>query len=419
MPRVSNPLTARMHKGINTTLDEGQTLIPTIGAGFDVAHSLRADGFDAGEDGTGRGTPIVPVSFDCKGSQVQHTEDGAALTLRSMSHDGSHANAGGHAAVAIQERAICENPNAGPDGAAYTLEARTVPQAVQYGWRVRRLTPTECERLQGFPEILDRVTINAWHSSDLRGNNALAESLNLKSQNGVLSAEESASSQLAKSVDGNSRTHHQGRDLPVALNVLINSERGEVQISKAGKLIWFASAAAKLGASPLPMPTDAFVRLAALMTQTAVPQTLSGRVELPPNIRSSSPALLGSACVNAYGHEIAGLAADAERFTTALESSTKSITSQSGQGSQNCDLSLRILSSCVTSAISSCIQSPTIQASSYSVIVESVRGHTDIPWRGKPRAPDGPRYKALGNSMAVNAMRWIGRRIEMVEAEHG
>jgi len=94
--------------------------------------------------------------------------------------------------IAIQERAICENPNAGPDGAgirtdgaAYTLEARTVPQAVAFahqaggiqttlgydpesataptlakcqtpavvlGWRVRRLTPTECERLQGFPD---------------------------------------------------------------------------------------------------------------------------------------------------------------------------------------------------------------------------------------------------------------------------
>jgi DNA (cytosine-5)-methyltransferase 1 len=43
-------------------------------------------------------------------------------------------------------------------------------------------------------------------------------------------------------------------------------------------------------------------------------------------------------------------------------------------------------------------------------------GYTDIPWRGKYSAPDGPRYKALGNSMACNVMRWIGRRIEMVEA---
>jgi site-specific DNA-cytosine methylase len=41
--------------------------------------------------------------------------------------------------------------------------------------------------------------------------------------------------------------------------------------------------------------------------------------------------------------------------------------------------------------------------------------YTDIPWRKKPHAPDGPRYKALGNSMACNVMRWIGQRIAMVE----
>jgi DNA (cytosine-5)-methyltransferase 1 len=43
-------------------------------------------------------------------------------------------------------------------------------------------------------------------------------------------------------------------------------------------------------------------------------------------------------------------------------------------------------------------------------------GYTNIPWRGKNGAPDGPRYKALGNSMSLNVMRWIGMRIEKVEA---
>lgn len=42
---------------------------------------------------------------------------------------------------------------------------------------------------------------------------------------------------------------------------------------------------------------------------------------------------------------------------------------------------------------------------------------TRIPWKGKPEedCPDSPRYKACGNSMCVNVMRWIGMRIEMVE----
>lgn len=59
---------------------ESETLIPVVGGGFDVAHSLRADGFDASEDGTGRGTPIVPV--------LAHA------------FDARHANGGGQLAVA-------------------------------------------------------------------------------------------------------------------------------------------------------------------------------------------------------------------------------------------------------------------------------------------------------------------------------
>ncbi len=44
--------------------------------------------------------------------------------------------------------------------------------------------------------------------------------------------------------------------------------------------------------------------------------------------------------------------------------------------------------------------------------------YTRIPWRNKPaeNCPDGPRYKALGNSMAVPVMHWIGERIEQVQA---
>jgi DNA (cytosine-5)-methyltransferase 1 len=46
--------------------------------------------------------------------------------------------------------------------------------------------------------------------------------------------------------------------------------------------------------------------------------------------------------------------------------------------------------------------------------------YTMIPWRGKSAAdcPDGPRYKALGNSMAVNCMEWIGERIAAYEDKH-
>jgi DNA (cytosine-5)-methyltransferase 1 len=42
---------------------------------------------------------------------------------------------------------------------------------------------------------------------------------------------------------------------------------------------------------------------------------------------------------------------------------------------------------------------------------------TAIPWKGKPaeKCPSGPRYRALGNSMAVTCISWIGKRIQQVE----
>lgn len=52
---------------------------------------------------------------------------------------------------------------------------------------------------------------------------------------------------------------------------------------------------------------------------------------------------------------------------------------------------------------------------------ERLQGFPDdwtlIRWRKKPASecPDGPRYKALGNSMAVNCMAWIGERIAAKE----
>lgn len=44
-------------------------------------------------------------------------------------------------------------------------------------------------------------------------------------------------------------------------------------------------------------------------------------------------------------------------------------------------------------------------------------GYTQIAWRNKAAedCPDGPRYKAMGNSMAVPVMQWIGKRIQMME----
>jgi DNA (cytosine-5)-methyltransferase 1 len=170
-----------------------------------VAHALRSDGFDASEDGTGRGTPIVPVTHALDSySAGRATEDGTgrgcpivpiafsakdygadvgdiAPTLRAGGHAGSHANGGCMPAIAFDARqsdvlqygdmsglldtdghtiAVALRGRDG-GGAAELSEIPSALRASQGGgdkahvlsqMQVRRLTPRECERLQGFPD---------------------------------------------------------------------------------------------------------------------------------------------------------------------------------------------------------------------------------------------------------------------------
>ena len=108
-----------------------------------VTHALRADGFDASEDGTGRGTPLIAFSSKDYGADASTL----APTLRAMGHDGSHANAGGQ--VAIVASPLCAGYS---KGAGHNDGKKGSPQNLIVGSSVRRLTPRECERLQGFPD---------------------------------------------------------------------------------------------------------------------------------------------------------------------------------------------------------------------------------------------------------------------------
>lgn len=153
-PAISPALKARDYKGPSSDGDgDGAPLI---------AHSLRASGFDASEDGTGRGTPIVPVvSGTLKhGGKGTGAENGAELADKLVAYApmvSSTLRAGGNRTggdrppgtdvdtadtllpYAIQGTATRENPASGPDGigvrqdgASYTLEARQEVQAIAF-----------------------------------------------------------------------------------------------------------------------------------------------------------------------------------------------------------------------------------------------------------------------------------------------
>ena len=196
-PSVTGSLCARTGRSISVQDAEQGHLV----TGPDVVGTLRAH--HPGTAGTQSDTDHIvtvdaahafKVRGGCEGGGKGYLgSDEVAFTI--STHQDQHIFSE-PVAYAIQERAVCENPDAGPDGigvradnAAYTLEARSTPQAVAfqptadcltaaYGtkWNgnasatngslfaqqqstVRRLTPVECERLQGFP---DNFTAIPW-----------------------------------------------------------------------------------------------------------------------------------------------------------------------------------------------------------------------------------------------------------------
>jgi len=226
LPSVANPLTHRMHKGMNTTVDEGQTPIVTTGGAFDEATCFKPSHFTRGkdgkpsdvapplsadadkgdqdtvvcatgqrthalttraaceEDGTGRGNPIVPaqaVAFNWQnGGGYGKANDGLGITEEGTGplqrcntpavafKPGQSEAAGGtfvteEFAPTMQAQnngstavpAVSFNAYQRTEGAATwpigASDGRKVEVGVRSGMQVRRLTPSECEYLQGFP----------------------------------------------------------------------------------------------------------------------------------------------------------------------------------------------------------------------------------------------------------------------------
>lgn len=165
--------------------DYETTTMVAVGIHGEISHTLKAEGADASEDGTGRGTPIVAFQSKASASQSMNPSevspaldvgksDGIAIcftakdyggdaaydvspTLRAGGHSGSHANAGVMPAVAFAENSRAEVRLEGGDGqtvgcigAGGGKPGQGYPAVLTSA--VRRLTPVECERLQGFPD---------------------------------------------------------------------------------------------------------------------------------------------------------------------------------------------------------------------------------------------------------------------------
>jgi DNA (cytosine-5)-methyltransferase 1 len=100
---------------------------------FVVAHTLCQQ-HGATEDGTGRGTPLVVGTFTGNGDAHSGFKDELGLLP-----------------VAFGWQNSASQGDSASEHCTPTLDKSKTP-AVAYNWGVRRLTPRECERLQGFPD---------------------------------------------------------------------------------------------------------------------------------------------------------------------------------------------------------------------------------------------------------------------------
>ena len=208
VPDVAGALTAKGPDGLGRTQIDANQIIcasdgqwnatfsenvaPTLNTVHEqpymaVTHALRAEGFDASEDGTGRGTPLVPTAFQ----SVDHGADAAeelSPTLRrespmAVAYSIMPMNSGKDYKARetdVSQPLMAGGPGGGNQGGDYVADpiawteeltaSENVAGTVQRGgsggrhdgvmqpdMSVRRLTPTECERLQGFPDNWTRI----------------------------------------------------------------------------------------------------------------------------------------------------------------------------------------------------------------------------------------------------------------------
>jgi len=318
-----------------------------VGGDGGIAHTLKGEGFDASEDGTGRGTPIVPAERLLHAPVISPALKARDFKGPSSDGDGDGAPLIAHA---IQAGALRENPASGPDGVgvqeglAYTVEARAEVQAVAYS-----LMPMNS------------------------GKDFKARAVDV-----------SQPLMAGGPVGGD-----QGGDLiltPLAFDT--------TQITSAANF-----SAPKPGDPCHPLAAGAHAPAIAF---TCKDHGADAAEDLAPTMRA-----MGHGETHANGGGQLAVA-------FALRGREGGAQAEIGGEVSNALLTPGGGASVPMMATASAVRRLT--PTECERLQGFSDGYTDIPWRGKPSAPDGPRYKSLGNSMAVPCMAYIGQRIAEIEA---
>ena len=344
------------------------------------------------------------VLMDQGGSVMNVMQDGTVGTLRSETH--------GHEPLVMDKSVAFDTYNHSVSDVNQTLKSpqggvsESIGTVLSPSMAVRRLTPLECERLQGFPTVSERVIIEV--CLDPQNRSASAALKCHKWQNSAWPANESGLTQPASIAGIHSSMRQAGQEPLAALHVQLLYGHTVRVTRNAGRSILYASGAEAFAKSPPSTEIENTAAELAPLLHELVNEALSGRAASPHNIRLSFPALSGETSAEKYGQGTEGLASDAENG----QKQATFTTSDLGLITTCSDSTAGTLCCSVLRAIAGCIPSETLPAR-FSIELTVEAPYTDIKPKGKD-TPDGLRYKALGNSMAVPVMAWIGKRIQMV-----
>ena len=299
-----------------------------------IAHALSADGFDASEDGTGRGTPVVPVAI-C----TAHTQS---------------------------------NGSGFSDDIAHTLESGGGAQAVAFAQNTR-----------------DEVRL---YGGDGKTVGALAAQPGAKQQSYIAfsandyGGDASDVAPTLRSMGHDASHSNSGGHVAIAF---AQNQEGDVLSGDVMQSLGTNSNATGRNA-----PTIAFTLHGSDGTTSAASST-----EVAGSLRTCAPGSIENSSTTAVLQE-QPVAWSGELTASTDIAGTLQRGGEGGRvdGVMTPQMAVRRLTP------REC---------------ERLQGFPDdytlVEYRGKPAA-DGPRYKALGNSMAVPVMRWIGERITAVDA---
>ncbi len=416
---------------------------PSRQAGAGVAACFTAGAHPGGHNGQDdhKDGRLIPTTAACLNSGGNdggfRTEPGEHLVARPLAHGSTANHQDESQQTYIPVAYQCHGSNVGEmghlragngnetGGVPFVLPAMTTELGVagagrlhdQYsvpdGMAVRRLTPRECEKLQGFTPIRDRVIIEV--CSDHQNNAVRA---GLRCRRLPSSARRAGDDERNVSVscaDATLWSDLESREAIAAVHVRMSHEPRLVAIHNVGKLIWCANGAEQRSEFPLPMLPDDFARAIAAARQGLVPTTPVGKAVLPRPTMPFTLPLSGKWPAAIFGHENEPIVSDVESTQNVDITSTTSSVGLSIPSSGSTETTWLCFA---LDAIGMCIPTATSPKSSVKLVLDFESDYTKIPYRNKPAddCPDGPRYRALGNSMAVPVIRWLAERMTGVDA---